>query len=86
MTKIFIEGKEQENKINKPIEFFSYLDEDLKVHSVDELSGKPNEWDNIDLVCCGYTKGYDLLFGWDDHDGRSNGILYLGCFNGGFVS
>jgi hypothetical protein len=46
---------------------------------------KPEDWDNIELICKGDGQQfYDIMFVYDGED-RSNGILVLGWWNDGVV-
>ncbi len=83
MTKVTELGKNLKNESElKPIEFVKCLEHTLEIT---KMSSKPSEYDNIILLCKDYaSKGYDLMFAYDDED-RDRGALVLGQFNDGIV-
>ena len=86
MTKIIILGENiGDQKPTKPIEFCFYLDACMGIVSTEGDSGKPDKWGNIELISEDYDGEHDLMFAWDECDGRSEGTLYIGHFNDGVV-
>lgn len=80
MTKVIILGEQPEKKELKPIEFNLQFTGHRAAHAV---THKPNQWENIELICRDYCGGMDLMFAYDDD--RNQGRVYLGHFNDGVV-
>ena len=82
MTKVILLGPAS-NPVKKiqPIRFVKYLRED---HVWKDTKDKPNQFDNIELLCEDYADGWSLLYAYNEH--RENGVLFLGYFNDGVVA
>ena len=88
MTKVTIIGHEfKAPKKYTHIKFLQVLNGSYKIDGASDGGWcKPNEWDNIELICKNYSEGKDLMFAYDDIDYRSDGVLYIGYFNEGTVA
>lgn len=88
MTKVIILGEQEKKELDKkPIEFVGFLDLNFKFSKRRdaETITQPHEYDVIELVCKGYADGFDLMLAYDEGEYRSDGTLYKGYFNDGFV-
>jgi hypothetical protein len=74
-------GEDVAVKKGKGIEFVKYLNSHCQPTNT---NAKPNKFKNVEIICTSYsaTAG-DLFFAYNDS--RSEGVLYLGHLNDGFV-
>lgn len=87
MTKVTIIG-ETASTVKKytKIKFIKVLTGSYKIDTaMNGLWSKPNDWDNIELICRNYADGMDLMFAYDSAEYRADGVLYVGYFNEGLV-
>jgi hypothetical protein len=82
MTKIIILGEEPQKKEQKKIEFRKVLSDDF---IVDSAFQEPCSFENIELICKDYSRGFDLMFAYSSPKNRGLGVLYIGHFNDGVV-
>jgi hypothetical protein len=83
--KIIIVGEKRESEPKKPIEFI------MNLLSNGTLEGgfvdKPTDYNYIELIARNYGdlngNSFDLIFCYDNPNGRRDGILYLGHWNDG---
>jgi hypothetical protein len=61
-----------------PIEFLFLLNEDDKVV---ETKLPPSGFDFVEIICEGYSNGYDLFYAYHSSSGRNSGILFFGRAN-----
>ena len=81
-TQVIVIGKPEKGKIKTAIEFRSFLNTNL---NIDGSAYSPSHYKYIELICKDYALGFDLMFAYDDPNGRSFGVLYIGHFNDGVV-
>ena len=79
MTKVTIIGEATPIQKKNPIKFVKSID----VHNNLPSRTSPNEWENIELICNNYKRGFDLMFAYNRN--REYGVAYLGHFNDGIV-
>jgi len=84
-TQVIVIGKPEEKKTKSAIEFQSFLNSSFKVDKVDNGARSPSSYKYIELICKDYAHGFDLMFAYNDPNGRSCGVLYIGHFNDGIV-
>ena len=86
-TKVIVMGSSVENKPVKSIEFVRSLSctDSNSIDSVQDTDNLPSDYRYVELICCGYHEGYDLMFAYNNPDDRASGILYIGYFNDGVV-
>lgn len=90
VTKVIVLGEAKPQKRLKPIEFRSLLN-CVEVNRSDEAivktsEDKPSYYKYIELICCNYQAGLDLMFAYNDPEDRgTTGVLYIGKFNDGVV-
>jgi hypothetical protein len=82
-TKVIVIGKPEKGKTKTAIEFQSFLDTTLQI---DNGAYSPSHYKYIELICKDYALGFDLMFAYNDPNGRSFGALYIGHFNDGIVN
>jgi|688.fasta_scaffold699562_2 hypothetical protein len=82
-TKVIVIGKPEKGKTKTAIEFQSFLDTTLQI---DFGAYSPSSYKYIELICKDYALGFDLMFAYNDPNGRSCGVLYIGHFNDGIVN
>ena len=82
-TQVIVIGKPEEKKTKSAIEFQSFLNSNLKT---DDPEYSPSDYKYIELICKDYALGFDLMFAYNDPNGRSCGVLYIGHFNDGIVN
>ena len=83
-TQVIIIGKPEKGKTKTAIEFRSFLNSELKASDGGTFS--PSYYKYIELICKNYALGFDLMFAYNDPNGRSCGVLYIGHFNDGIVN
>lgn len=85
-TKVTILGESTVEQPKKKIEFVKWLSKDDTIKQWNENSCmKPDEWDNIELICNDYKDtGFDLMYAYRG-DRNQDATLYLGNFNDGVV-
>ena len=82
-TQVIVIGKPEKGKAKTAIEFQSFLNSRLKI---DNGAYSPSHYKYIELICKDYALGCDLMFAYNDPNGRSFGVLYIGHFNDGIVN
>jgi hypothetical protein len=82
-TQVIVIGKTEKKKTKTAIEFQSFLNTSLRI---DDGAYSPSRYKYIELICKDYALGFDLMFAYDDPNGRSFGVLYIGHFNNGVVN
>lgn len=81
-TKVIVLGQEpKEEKKLKPIEFKQVLLATKFMFK--DTDAKPNEYENVELICKRYDGKMDLMFTY--FNDRDEGVLFLGHFNDGVV-
>jgi hypothetical protein len=82
-TQVIVIGKPEKGKAKAAIEFQSFLNTNL---NIDNGAHSPSSYKYIELICKDYAHGFDLMFAYNDPNGRSFGVLYIGHFNNGVVN
>lgn len=83
MTKVIVLGQSiNENKELKPIEFSDVIENDYRISVIKSL---PSDFKFIELICLNYSKGFDLMFAYNNPNERGRGVLVIGHFNDGVV-
>jgi hypothetical protein len=82
-TQVIVIGKPEKRKAKTAIEFQRFLDTSLRI---DDGAYSPSHYKYIELICKDYALGFDLMFAYNDPNGRSCGVLYIGHFNDGIVN
>jgi len=88
MTKVTVLGITNNIKPRKKIQFVKILTNDSEFEDSGNL--KPSQYEYIELIAKDYSFIYgqyrvDLMFCFNHHDARGEGILVLGHFNDGIV-
>jgi len=82
MTKTSIFGQSEERQDEKkPIGFVKHIRRRDGI--IDESTSVPNDFKNITLLQCSYTKDLDLMWAYDESPNQ--GFLFLGHWNDGIV-
>jgi hypothetical protein len=82
-TQVIVIGKTEKKKTKTAIEFQSFLNTNLNINFG---AHSPSSYKYIELICKDYAHGFDLMFAYNDPNGRSFGVLYIGHFNDGVVN
>lgn len=82
--KIIIVGEKRESEPKKPIEFIKCL---LLDGTLEATGDTPTNFNYIELIARNYgslnDQPFDLIFCYDNPNGRQDGVLYLGHWNDG---
>jgi hypothetical protein len=82
-TQVIVIEKPEKGKTKTAIEFRSFLNTSLKIS---DAPYSPSHYKYIELICKDYALGCDLMFAYNDPNGRSFGDLFIGYFNDGVVN
>ena len=67
----------------KDIKFTHALYDIHELTIVDKAIEDPATYDHVELILKDYFEGSDMMFAWNEDDGREYGLLFLGQFNSG---
>lgn len=85
MTKTIIIGAVENERKGKAIKFTHFLETNKQILKATDECFTPNTFNYIELICKDYDEKFDLMFAYYHPSDRTEGILFLGQWNDGFV-